>query len=55
MTTWARRRRTLKAIEKELSASEPHLKAMFTIFARLNQDENPVRAEQLPRRWTLLA
>jgi hypothetical protein len=52
---WARRRRTLKVIEKELSAREPHLKAMFTIFARLNRDENPVGAEQLPRRRSLLA
>lgn len=55
MMAWARRRRALKVIEKDLAASEPHLKAMFAIFARLNRDENPGGAEQLPRRWGLLA
>jgi hypothetical protein len=54
MMAWARRRRALKALEKELAASEPHLEAMFAIFARLTWDENPGDAEQLPRRWGLL-
>jgi hypothetical protein len=55
MVAWARRRRALKVIEKDLAASEPHLKAMFAIFGRLTQDEIPVGAESLPRRRGLLA
>jgi hypothetical protein len=54
MMAWARRRRALKALEKELAASEPNLEAMFAIFARLTWDENPGDAEQPPRRWSPL-
>jgi hypothetical protein len=54
MVAWARWRRALKALEKELAASEPHLEAMFAIFAKLTWDESPGGAEQLPRRWSLL-
>jgi hypothetical protein len=54
MVAWVRRR-SLKVIEKDLAASEPHLKAMFAIFAQLTRDENPGGIERLPRRRSLLA
>jgi Protein of unknown function (DUF3040) len=44
----AAQQRVLDRMEGTLQASEPHLAAMFTIFARLNRDE-PVGAEPLAR------
>ena len=55
MLAWARRRRALRVIEKELAANDPHLRAMFAIFSRLTRDEDPEGAERLPRRRSLLA
>jgi hypothetical protein len=50
MSLPARQRRALDAIERALRASEPRLNGMFAIFARLTREEEPVRAERLPRR-----
>jgi len=55
MSLPARQRRALDAIERALRASEPRLNGMFATFARLTREEEPVRAERLPRqrlsRW----
>jgi hypothetical protein len=54
MSLPARQQRVINHIEAALRASEPQLAAMFTVFARLNEDQ-PVSAEPLRgsvrRRW----
>lgn len=49
----ARQRRALRAIEKELTACEPHLTVMFTIFGSITRDEEPAGKERLPGRRRL--
>jgi Protein of unknown function (DUF3040) len=44
----AAQQRVLDRMEGTLQASEPHMAAMFAIFARINASE-PVGAESLPR------
>jgi hypothetical protein len=44
-----RRNRALRLIERELAKGDPHLRAMFAIFAGLNRDERPTGPEPLPR------
>lgn len=43
----ARQRKVLQRIENALRGSDPKLAALYTIFARLNRDEEMPRAEQL--------
>jgi hypothetical protein len=43
----ARQRRMLGRIESALRGSDPRLAALYTIFARLNRDEDMPRIEQL--------
>lgn len=53
MSLPACQQRVLDGMEDALRASEPHMVAMFSIFARLNRDE-PVGVERLTRkrlRW----
>jgi hypothetical protein len=55
MSLPARQQRVIDNMEGALRAGEPHLASMFSVFARLNQDE-PVAAEALQRarrRWWL--
>lgn len=40
----------LRAIERELRLSEPHLAGMLTIFAKLNAGEAVISGEQADRR-----
>ncbi|HTX28006.1 MAG TPA: hypothetical protein VME19_13405 [Streptosporangiaceae bacterium] len=49
MSLPARQERALNGIAGALSAGDPHLAGMFTIFARLNADD-PVAAEPRARR-----
>ena len=51
----ASQRRTLESIERQLRAREPKLAAMFSIFARLTQDELLPGIEAIKRRpWQWL-
>ncbi len=49
-----RQRRVLERIESTLKGSDPKLAALYAIFARLNQDEEMPRIEQL-RHGALMA
>jgi len=49
-----RQRRVLERIEGTLKGSDPKLAALYAIFARLNQDEEMPRIEQL-RHGALIA
>jgi len=55
MIVRTRQRRTLAAMERQLRAGEPHLTAMFAIFARLTRDEVPAGPEPMAghrgRQW----
>jgi hypothetical protein len=46
----ARQRRILERIENALLGSDPRLAALFSIFTRLNRDEEMPRAEQVRAR-----
>jgi hypothetical protein len=50
MSLPANQQRVLVGMERALRASEPHMASMFAIFARLNEDSEPVGAEPLKRR-----
>ena len=50
-----RQRRVLGRIECALRGSDPRLAALYSIFARLNRDEDIPRAEQLRHRFVVLA
>ena len=50
-----RQRRVLGRIECALRGSDPRLAALYSIFARLNRDEDIPRAEQMRHRFAVLA
>jgi hypothetical protein len=50
----ARQRRVLERIESTLRGSDPKLAALYAIFARLTQDEEMPRVEQLRHRAFLM-
>lgn len=50
-----KQRRILDRIECALRGSDPRLSALFSIFTRLNRDEDMPRIEQVRARATLLA
>jgi hypothetical protein len=47
MSLPARQQRVLDGIEGALRASEPHMAAMFAMFAQLTRDDGPATAERL--------
>jgi hypothetical protein len=47
MSLPARQQRVLDGIEGVLQASEPHMAAMFAMFAQLTRDDGPAATEQL--------
>ena len=51
----ARQRRILERIESALRGSDPRLAALFSIFSRLNRDEEMPRIEQVRARVAVLA
>jgi hypothetical protein len=51
----ASQRRILERIENALRGSDPRLAALFSIFTRLNCDEEMPRIEQVRAKVTLLA
>jgi hypothetical protein len=50
----ARQRRILERIENALLGSDPRLAALFSIFARLNRDEDMPRVEQVRARVAII-
>jgi DUF3040 family protein len=50
----ARQRRMLDRIENALLGSDPRLAALFSIFYRLNRDEEMPRAEQVRARVAII-
>jgi hypothetical protein len=50
----ARQRRILDRIENALLGSDPRLAALFSIFYRLNRDEEMPRAEQVRARVAII-
>ncbi len=50
----ASQRRILERIENALRGSDPRLAALFSIFSRLNRDEEMPRAEQVRARVAIL-
>jgi hypothetical protein len=50
----ARQRRILERIEGALRGSDPRLAALFSIFSRLNRDEEMPRIEQVRARAAIL-
>jgi len=50
----ARQRRILERIEGALRGSDPRLAALFSIFSRLNRDEEMPRIEQVRARVAIL-
>jgi hypothetical protein len=51
MSLPAREQRALDAIEHALAASEPRMKAMFAMFAKLTRGEAPISPENLSHRY----
>jgi hypothetical protein len=49
-----RQRRVLERIELRLQRSDPKLASLYTIFARLNRDEEMPRIEQVRHRMLLI-
>jgi hypothetical protein len=49
-----RQRRILETIENALRGSDPRLAALFSIFARLNRDEEMPRLEQVRARAAMV-
>jgi Protein of unknown function (DUF3040) len=50
----AHQRRILERIENALRGSDPRLAALFSIFTRLNRDEEMPRAEQVRARAAII-
>jgi hypothetical protein len=50
----ARQRRILERIESALRGSDPRLTALFSIFSRLNRDEEMPRIEQVRARVAIV-
>jgi hypothetical protein len=50
----ARQRRILERIENALLGSDPRLAALFSIFTRLNRDEDMPRVEQVRARVAII-
>jgi hypothetical protein len=56
MSLPARQQQKLDGIESRLRSSAPQLVAMFAIFTRLTDDEEPARTERIrPSRWRIAA